>query len=169
MKGFFKTNVIASWDKIVGKIYSEHSYPHHIKKNHEQKILIVKVRYTRILEFQHLKSDFLNQVNLFAGYPFIDDIQFKRVEKIPTTKYKKTSFIKDIPTTPHPRIQKKNMGFIDKDLEKSFNILAHLVMPLKTNHNSDVLSASNKRKITNNSLLTSWRDRAKVVLGVDKK
>lgn len=167
MRGMAHINLIAAWDTVIGSIYAEHSLPDSIKNISGIKTLICKVRYTRIIEFQHQKSEFIKQINLFAGMPLIADIRFVRVDNLPKKQKIPTPSGLRIPNEPHPKLLTIESQCHNEELKKAFHLLAHVVMPIdKTVDNPvDKLVTVNKSE----NLLNSWRDRAKIILNCHDK
>lgn len=166
MRGMSHVNLIAEWDTIIGKIYAEHSIPDRIKNISDVKTLICKVRYTRIIEFQHQKTEFIKQINLFAGLPLIADIRFIRVDNLPKKLKIPVPSGLTIPNEPHPKLSEASSQCHDKTLQKAFHALAHIIMPInKTTHHSNGDVTQHQKQ----NLLSTWRDRAKIILNCHDK
>jgi hypothetical protein len=163
MRGMSHINLIAAWDTVIGSIYAEHSIPDSIKNISGIKTLICKVRYTRIIEFQHQKTEFIKQINLFAGMPLIADIRFVRVDNVPKKQKIPTPCGLRIPNELHPKLSKIESQCQNTELQKAFHLLAHVVMPI--DKAVDNLVSLNKSE----NLLNSWRDRAKIILNCHDK
>jgi hypothetical protein len=157
-RGMGRINLIAQWDNIIGRIYAEHSLPVAIKNISNIKTLVCKVRYTRIIEFQHQKTEFIKQINVFAGFDLIADIQFVRVDKLPPKRKIPVPSGLKIPDTPHQKLSETSVQCQNTDLKKAFHSLAHIIMPHSENKQTPPAS------IKNENLLTSWRNRAKNIL-----
>lgn len=169
IRGMSKINLIAQWDNIIGKIYADHCMPDSVKNISGIKTLLCKVRYTRIIEFQHQKFEFIKQINLFAGYEFIDDIRFIRVDNLPKKREYPVPIGLKITNEPHPKLSKISLQCQNEDLKKVFHLLAHVIMPI----NKGTEKISHKENIEQHNpktnLLSSWRDRAKIVLNCSDK
>ena len=137
-RGMSDVNLMTGWEKIVGYGLAKYSFPDWIKNISGVKTLCIKVLETRILECQHQKPDILQRINLTAGYHFIDDIRFFRVQKLPKSKYQMAKMPVDIPITPHPFLTEQTTAFQDKTLENAFNVLAHYVIPIVKQNNQGV-------------------------------
>jgi hypothetical protein len=166
MRGMSRVNLITEWDNVIGKIYSEHSLPSVIKNISGVKTLICKVRHTRIIEFQHEKELFIKQINLFAGFSLIDDIRFVRVDSLPKKRKVPIPIGLTVPNEPHPKLSDEVSQCQNIELQKSFHLLAHIIMPVHTekkdsNHNEVIRE--------NKNLLSSWRERAKIILNCPNK
>ncbi len=166
MRGMSQVNLLAQWDNIIGKIYAEHSIPDAIKNISNVKTLICKVRYTRIIEFQHQKSEFIKQINLFAGFPLIEDIRFIRVDKLPCKIKIPLPIGLKIPNEPHPKLSELPTQCQNTELQKAFHALAHVIIPVNTiiNNNKSVHVTEKKQ-----NLLNSWREKAKIILNCPDK
>lgn len=158
-RGMHKIDIIAQWEHMIGKIYAEHSLPIMIKSISGVPTLICKVKYTRILEFQYQKENFIKQINLFAGNSVIRDIKFERTDKLPHKRSIPSSVIsKSLPNETHPKLSKEIMDFENPDLQNALNVLAYLIMPLEKKDNKPqyIQESSN--------IINSWRERAKILL-----
>lgn len=142
-RGMSDVNLMTGWEKIVGYGLAKYSLPDWIKNISGVKTLCIKVLETRTLECQHQKDDILQRINLTAGYHFIDDIRFIRVQKLPKSKYQMAKTPADVPVTIHPFLKEQTTAFQDKTLENAFNILAHYVIPI-VKQNSQNFSQSYK-------------------------
>lgn len=131
-KGFHNLDLLAHWEKVVGRNLLPYSLPVYIKIISEKKTLFVQVFETRVIEFQHQKDFYLHHINEMAGFQMLDEICFLRVNKIPKTKYNKpkpvskTEFLEK-----HPSLERKNYEFVNKNLQITFNHLAHYIIPIK--------------------------------------
>lgn len=149
-KGMQNVDLVGEWPKIIGSYLSKYSVPEGIKNISGERILSVRVFETRVIEFQHQKDDFIERVNICAGYPMIDDIRFIRVQSLPKSRYKnRTTYSnKTLPKTPHPALLAQKTHFQDKKLEKAFHLLAHVVMPLpETPKEAIIISSSDSQNI----------------------
>lgn len=167
LRGMGRINLIAQWDNIIGKIYADHCIPVAIKTISNLKTLICKVRYTRIIEFQHQKNEFMQQINLFAGFKLIDDIQFVRVDTLPAKRTMPIPNGLKIPNIPHPKLSEVSVQCQSSDLKNAFHALAHIIMPVSEISNKPTSCEHQQPKREN--LLDSWRNRAKNILNCTKK
>ena len=162
-RGMRHINLIAQWDNVIGQIYAEHSIPDSIKNISGVKTLLCKVRYTRIIEFQHQKIEFIKQINLFSGIELINDIRFVRVDKLPLKRKTPIPNGLKIPNEPHPKLLAVTSQCCHLELQKAFHDLAHAIMPqTKPTHTETQPTKSE-------NLLTSWRNRAKNILNCPDK
>jgi|GEM_PF-4554090 len=162
LKGMSRLNLIKEWAHIVSGVYAHHSIPLAVKNINGKKTLFCKVLYTRILEIQHEKENFIKKINLYAGRHFIDDIVFKRTDKLPITMYKPLPSLKKIINTPHPKLKDQETSYKNQDLYKTLNQLAHFILPIENKPDKAVETADNTRNTP--KLLKNWRERAKNLL-----
>lgn len=169
IRGMKNIDLIAQWAKIIGKVYADHSIPTSIKIIAGVKTLVCKVRYTRILEFQYQKETFIKQINIYAGQHVIQDIRFIRSENIPQKRIYNTLIDKETNKEKHPKLEHLSQKLEKPKLYETFNMLAHLVMPIIAKpQTSDQLNNAQKT-IPSSKLLTSWRERAKILLNSCQK
>ena len=149
-KGMHNVDLVGEWSKIIGSYLAKYSVPEGVKNISGQRVLFVRVFETRVIEFQHQKDDFIERVNICAGYPMIDDMRFIRVQTLPKSKYKNRMIYsnKTLPKTPHPALVSQKTHFQDKVLEKAFHLLAHSVMPLSETLGNDIITLSDSQQKT---------------------
>ena len=127
-RGMNDLNLIAEWDKIIGPALARYSVPEGVKNVSGQRILYIKVFETRVIEYQHQKSDILKRINMTAGFHFVDDLKLRRVIKLPKSRYQKLPNLPSFPKEQHSFIKEQKTKFNDSSLEKAFSNLAHAVL-----------------------------------------
>lgn len=161
-RGFARCDLITNWEAILTRVFAKDSNPERIRKISDKQVLFVKVRFTRVLEFQYEKTNFIRQINLFAGFGMVDDIKFVRSEKIIDLCKKTMATLIQTPKEKHHKLlayEQEKHEQCSKELRDAFHQLAHLIMPA---------SKVNKPSIPTPQpppvpVLNSWRSKAKDV------
>lgn len=155
-RGLNDINLISEWSKIIGPALARYSVPEGVKTISGQRVLYMKVFATRIIEYQHQKSDIIKRINMTAGFHFVDDIKLRRVTKLPKSRYKTLPNIQGFPKEKHAFIKNQKTKFKDRTLEDAFSNLAHAVLKKEDSEKPEEIQQKPSQK--------SWILEAKKIL-----
>ena len=112
-KGFFNSELLTKWDKIVGAVLADHTRPIKIifpKNTQRNGTLHLSVTTGFAIEVQHFEPQIIEKMNMYYGFKAIDRISIKQNLPYKKIEKKKTSHI----------LKEKNKTKDDKAMPKEY-------------------------------------------------